>query len=322
MRWQVFTPRTLCLLHIPIGVSGRQPTGGCRAVLDLWGSAMELRFHRAFGSQVSDQVVQPASAPPRSAKVTTTLGGAALAALTVGYILQLSWATSTWPWPDGRLSYLFVGSMLAAVTASVLWIGITGEFGAAVGGALNFSVAFVAMGVYLLRLRTSGGESHLGPYALGFLVFAAFALGYAVWAHRFPIRDARPMPGAVRASLWVFAGALLLVSTALILQSPHVFPWPLKPESSTMYGALFLGSAMLFGYTATRHTWYEAKAALLPFLAYDLVLIVPFVRLLGEQKPGHLLSLVLYLVVLGYSGALAVYYLFVNRATRSWRIER
>ena len=281
---------------------------------------MELWSRRGFGPNVAE-VDRPSGASLRFPEVATTVGGAALAVLTAGYILQLAWATSTWLWSDGRLSYLFVGSMLAAVSAGVLWLGVTGEFGAAVGGALNFTVAFTAMGVYMVRLGAFGAESHFGSYALGFFGMAALALGYAAWARQYPIRDARPMPRPVRASLWVFTLALLLVSTALILQSPHVFPWPLKPESSTMFGSMFLGAAMLFGYTATRRTWHEAKAALLPFLAYDLVLIVPFVRLLGEQKPGHLLSLVVYLVVLGYSGALAVYYLFINRATRSWRIE-
>ena len=42
---------------------------------------------------------------------------------------------------------------------------------------------------------------------------------------------------------------------------------------------IFLGSAIYFAYGLQRPVWGNAKGQLLGFLAYDLVLIVPFVRL-------------------------------------------
>jgi hypothetical protein len=40
--------------------------------------------------------------------------------------------------------------------------------------------------------------------------------------------------------------------------------------------------------------------------------------LLGDIKPQFLLSLILYLIVIVYSGALAIYYLLINKDTRTW----
>ena len=65
--------------------------------------------------------------------------------------------------------------------------------------------------------------------------------------------------------------------------------------------------------------WNNAKGQLLSFLAYDLVLIGPFLALFGTVKSEFELSLVAYVAVLIYSGALAVYYLFFHPSTRGWR---
>ena len=67
--------------------------------------------------------------------------------------------------------------------------------------------------------------------------------------------------------------------------------------------------------------WHSARGQLLGFLAYDLILIGPFLAHFNTVNPVHRLSLTIYTLVLVYSGALAVYYLFVNKTTRSWRIE-
>ncbi|HLW02307.1 MAG TPA: hypothetical protein VKT82_26865 [Ktedonobacterales bacterium] len=55
-------------------------------------------------------------------------------------------------------------------------------------------------------------------------------------------------------------------------------------------------------------------------LGYGLVLIVPFLRHFANVSPGHTISLVVYVIVLVYSGALAIYYLFLKCATRCWAL--
>ena len=72
------------------------------------------------------------------------IGGLFILLFAFGFIFQLDFATRIWPWPDGRLSYLFIGSILAAVSAAALWIGWTGELGALPAGSLNVFV--IALG--------------------------------------------------------------------------------------------------------------------------------------------------------------------------------
>jgi hypothetical protein len=48
--------------------------------------------------------------------------------------------------------------------------------------------------------------------------------------------------------------------------------------------------------------------------------IAPFIRHFAGVQPGHTLSLVTYVIVIVYSGALAVYYLFIHPATRHWAL--
>ena len=52
------------------------------------------------------------------------------------------------------------------------------------------------------------------------------------------------------------------------------------------------------------------------FLAYDLVLLASFLEHFGAARGGSLVSLIIYVAFLVYSGALASYYLFASNATR------
>jgi len=60
----------------------------------------------------------------------------------------------------------------------------------------------------------------------------------------------------------------------------------------------------------------NAGGQLAGFLAYDIVLIVPFLQRLPTVAPEHRIGLYLYTAVVTYSGLLAIYYLFVHRRTR------
>src|SRR5579863_1630183 len=115
-----------------------------------------------------------------SALSVRRLSGAALVGsgivaliLAAGFFLQASWATSLWPLPASRLSYIFVASILAAQAAPVIWIGLFGEMGAIPGGAINLAVTYSAIAVFALNLAARGSA---GSPMLGFgIVSAALA---------------------------------------------------------------------------------------------------------------------------------------------------
>jgi hypothetical protein len=131
------------------------------------------------------------------------------------------------------------------------------------------------------------------------------------------LKDARPTPRLVLLSFGIFAVSLVLVAGALLFKQP-VFPWTLTPESSIVFGCIFLGDAFYFIHALLHPRWHNAAGQLLSFLAYDLMLIFPFLRLFATVKPEFRLSLTVYVLVLVYSGVLALYYLFINKGTRIW----
>jgi len=247
-------------------------------------------------------------------RYATVLTGLVMLLFSAGFIFRMPFATGIWPWEDGRYSHLFIGSILAAVSAAALWIGWTGKFGALPGGSLNVFIIALTTCVYFFLL-VRGGRTELVPYAVGSALSAVVSGAAFLWSRRLPEADARPIPAPVRISFWIFAVTLLLAGGVLILRLP-VFPWTLNPDSSVIFGCIFLGDAFYFLYGLLRPRWHNAFGQLLSFLAYDLVLIVPFVALVKTVKPELLLNLVVYIAVLLYSGALAVYYLFINSRTR------
>jgi hypothetical protein len=243
-------------------------------------------------------------------------GSLALSALAALFFFRLPPATSIWPWPDTPLSFIFLASILAAIAAPLLWIGISREFGASRAGALNLFVTFGGWCVYFILLHAQRGETQLLVWAL---VCAGFTLANVVvwfWARTIPLRDRRPTPRPVRASFVVFALVLIPVGTALVMRQPHVFPWPLNPDSSVLFGLIFLGAAVYFIHAVAWPSWANAKGQLAGFLAYDLVLIWPYLRHFGTVKPEHRTSLIVYVAIIVFSGVLAVYYLFIYRHTR------
>lgn len=251
---------------------------------------------------------------PDLLRFATVTGGILILAASLGFIFQTPIATQTWPWPDGRLSYLFIGSILAAVSVAMIWIGWTGEWGALPAGSLNVLVIVLLSAVYFFYL-SANGRSELLPYAIvSALAIIPSAVAF-VWGRKIPLSDNRPTPKPVQISFGIFTIALILAGGALVLRLP-VFPWALNPDSSVIFGCIFLGDAFYFIYGIFKPRWHNALGQLLSFLAYDLVLIVPFIQLFGTVKPELLLNLAVYVAVLLFSGAIAVYYLFINPETR------
>lgn len=244
------------------------------------------------------------------------IGGVLNLVIGLGFAFQFSFAIATWPWADGRLSYLFIGSILAAVSAAMLWIGLTKEWGALPAGSLNILVIGCTTTGYFFYLST-GDRPELISYGIaGIFIIIASAVSF-IWSQKTPLSDQRPTPALVRISFGGFIIALVLAGGAMILRLP-IFPWEVNSDSSVIFGCIFLGDAFYFLYGLWKPYWYNALGQLLSFLAYDLVLIGPFLFHFGVVKPEHMLSLIVYTFVLIYSGAIAIYFLFINKQTRKW----
>ncbi len=232
-----------------------------------------------------------------------------------GFLMQVSWATGLWPWTEGPLSYIFVGSILAAVAVPMLWIAVSGEMAAIRAGAVDLTVMYGGMCIYTVTLTGVQGEPRLWPYQLAFGLAAAASIGAFLLARPVPWTDQRMMPRPVRISFGAFAVILIAVATGLVLHV-DIFPWKLGEESSVMFGIIFLGAATYFVYGVLDPHWGNAVGQLAGFLAYDLVLLAPFLGHFGTATGGSLVSLIIYVAFLLYSGVLGSYYLFAAKATR------
>jgi hypothetical protein len=249
-------------------------------------------------------------------RIVLTIVGMLSLMLAVGFCLQFPWTVRLWPWADSFSPYLFLGSITAATAASLLWIGLSGQLSAAAGGALHLTVFYAGLASSLFLLSQQGGDPRLLPKALGCGAGALVSLAMFVWFRRYPLRESRPTPLPVRISFGVFVVVLVLAGSGILLQLPNVFAWKLHPTSSALLGWFFLGAACYFLYGLVHPSWQKAGGQLWAFLAYDLVLIVPYLLHFALARPEQLPSLLINTLVLLYSGALAIYYLLVKKPTR------
>jgi len=245
------------------------------------------------------------------------VAGSITAALALGFGMRLPWATALWPLPDGPLSFAFMASILAGAALPLLWLGVSGALAALRGYALGFSVVNGGLSATALGVYGSTGQASLLGFGLLTAALAVLCVALMIW-NPGDAGDPRPMPPALRIPFAIEVGVLALVGLGLVLKIPNVLPWPLRPESSMMYGWVFLGLALYFGYTLAQRTWRHTCGQLLGFLAYDLVLLVPLLGHIPAVKPEHRLGLAVAIAIILSSGALAVYYLFIHRDTRVW----
>lgn len=243
-------------------------------------------------------------------------------AAALGFAFQQSWALALWPWTTGRLSYIFVGSILAAIGAGVLWIALSGETGSMPAGFLDLAVTLGGFGGYLVVVTVQDDGTELLAFAIVCLLLAAGNL-VAFWKTKhFAAPDPQPLATLVRWSFVAFTGILLAVGVALVLRADGVMPWPLDPDTSVVIGFIFVGNACYFLYGAVRGRWDAARAQLWSFLAYDVVLIGPLLLHYANAPADLRRNVVIYSAILLYSGALAVYYLVLNPGTRGWAPRR
>lgn len=241
--------------------------------------------------------------------------GVALLLLAVAFLLGAGNVLTLLPWEDGRLSYTFIASIFAAIGAPVLWMGLTGDLAAMRAGALDFAMTYLCLTLVLLLPQAAGVVDVL-PFLMFSSLSLLFNLSLYFWARKLPFRDERPVPGLLRWSFLLFMLLLIGVGAALVSVQPNVFPWPLPAPSSVVFGSIFLGAAVYFLHGFLYPVWSNVCGQLLGFLAYDLVLLVPFIRHFDAVEPEHYLSLSVYVAVIAYSGLLSLYYLLIHPDTR------
>lgn len=237
--------------------------------------------------------------------------------VTIGFLFEIPFFLQLFPWTLSRLSSIFIASIFAAIATPVILIGLRGEVASSFGGAVNLGLMFAGWAILCFQLYLGDNSRqailNFGIFSAILVVFLAFVAQQS-WG--MPLKDTRPTPALVRYSFAFFALALFLAGVALIHRAPNVFPWDISEELRILYGWIFLGAMCYFIYGFFVAKWGNAQGQLLGFLAYDLVLIVPFVQHFATVIPEQRLSLIIYVGVLVYSGLLAIYFLFINKETR------
>ncbi len=273
-------------------------------------------------------------------RIVAVISGLALSVVGAGLYTRASWATALWPWPDVRMTYIFLASVLAAAIAPSLWIGITGEMAVLAPGALNTLLLNLMFAAYLGARGLRRDEPKLLLAAALNLAVVPIFVSLLRRSRAIPVKDTRPMPRVVAIALWTICAMLIVVGIPLLIQVENVFPWTLTPQTSTIFGCIFLGAAGYFAYVARQPYWVFGAAPILGFLAYDLVLFTPYWDLLRQPSAGlsasygsygsfydsyattatgdgvNERSLAVYLAVIGVSALFAIMYHFINPATR------
>lgn len=253
----------------------------------------------------------------KAVRVALFLVCAAQGVLAVTFFLQVPLVVNGWPLPGTTpLTFILISSFFAAAAASTLWVVATENYGALAGIGLDYVAILGPLAIFSFQLAASGNFPLWTAYGTVCLVGALFGLILLLWSIRIPMDRTISMPRLVRWSFGLFILALLLVSVQLIGKVPNVIPWKITPEISVAVGWMFVGAATYFLYALWRPSWVNAAGQLAGFLAYDLVLVVPFLKRLPTVAPEHGVSQILYLVVILYSGLLAIYYLFLHKPAR------
>ena len=251
----------------------------------------------------------------RSVRLVLLIVGILQLILAAGFFFQQSWATSLWPVPDTRLSYAFIAAILAGGAAPLIWIALSERFGGLAGYGLSFGIMYAGMALAALLFYLQSQQRALFWFGL-FLGFVAVLCATLFLRTRNNMQDSQPTPRIVRLAflleVLVLAGAGLL----LLLKVPNTLPWNLSPESSVLYGWVFLGLAIYYLYAVLKPQWIHALGPLLGFLVYDLVLFSPLFARFGSLQPEHVRGQAAASVIIIFSAALGVYYLFINPATR------
>jgi len=227
--------------------------------------------------------------------------------------LRQPWAIALWPWADGKLSYLWISSILLSHGATLLWYAISLELNAACGAALGLAVMYIGIAGYMGRLYAQRNQRLLLAWVAttGVLALGALLLLY-VGSHM-ALRETRSIPRFMRFSFLLFVIALGAASFLLLSRAPVAFPWKLNPDSSFIFGWPFVATGIFFADAWLRPSVGNARSQLLGFFVYDVVLIPPYLQLWPKTKDGYRAALLVYLIILFWSAVLAVWLWTANR---------
>jgi len=231
--------------------------------------------------------------------------------LGAGMFAQQWWATEWWGIPYASpMSFKLVASFMVAGAVAIFWAAWTRDWAGLVGvGIDTFTIGFPA-GVYALRAKATG------MHGLGreLLVLAAAGLAAAVICWPFEFKDRRWTPRLVYASFVLFVLLLLVFGIGMVSGRADILPWENPPAANVIYGWMYIGAAAYFIYGLVRPCRSNATGQLAAFLAYDLVLIVPFIQYFKDVPPHLRVNLIGYLAVIVYSGIVAAWYLIAGNA--------
>jgi len=217
--------------------------------------------------------------------------------------------------PTADYSFMVLGSIYIAAAASTFWALISRENVAFSGVAIDYVLIFLPVGIYAFQNVRYNTSLQLFGVISNFMIIIGVLLFRATAGE--PIHDKTPTPAPVRIAFSIFTIALLIAGGALVLKTPNILPWEVSTGIGVVYGWMFLGAGGYFAYGVLRPFWRaNAAGQLAGFLAYDIVLIVPFLNYLATVPDRWRANLIIYLIVLISSGLLAIYYLFVSPATR------
>ncbi|HZM22163.1 MAG TPA: hypothetical protein VFC02_10485 [Anaerolineales bacterium] len=165
----------------------------------------------------------------------------------------------------------------------------------------RLSYAFIAAilaggGAPLIWAGLSGKLASLAGYGISFGIMYA---GMGISALLFYLRDRNP------ALVWfAFVMGVLAVAGGIIFMRSRPIAENRQPTPQIVI------------YAVLNRQWIHALGPLLGFLVYDLVLFSPLFARFGNLQPEHIRGQVAASVIIIFSAALGIYYLFVNSATR------
>ncbi|MBL8162543.1 MAG: hypothetical protein JNJ61_11195 [Anaerolineae bacterium] len=255
----------------------------------------------------------------RSLRVVMFAACAFQAFFAAAFALQWPIALEIWPLPyTNQMSFIFIGSIFAAAAVSTFWCVAAREYGALAGIAVDYLAIFTPMGIFAFQLasRSSGAlASKQWLFAVACLIGVIAGAVMLWWSRRIPIRDTRSVPKVIRVTFIVLVIALIGAGGLLTTMQPNILPWTITGAGSVVYGWIFFGAAAYFAYSVVRPHWGDSIGQLLGFLAYDLVLIIPFVNLFPTIKPELRFSLYFYTGVVVFTMLLSIAYVFINPRT-------
>ncbi|MGE0499357.1 MAG: hypothetical protein AB7I79_08875 [Rhizobiaceae bacterium] len=265
---------------------------------------------------------QPGIAHRLFLRLSFLVAGATAAMVAGGFTLRVPAMVDLWPWADTPLSFAFLGAVMAALAGGSLWIGLSGDWRSAVPSLFGLLLISAASAGYLWWLDQDDGVGDLEVQIAVMAAGASFALIMLFLAKGGDPNLSRMAPLA-RFSCLFYGLALGFVGYALIERWDTVFPWALQPETSTVFGIVFAGLAVIYLLTAWNGERGGGIVVMLGFLVYDALLLPRLLPLVSSITPELLPSLIAYVVVLIYSAAVAVDFLFLGgrRATQADGID-